>query len=232
MTIETKINAPPREGRPAQPDENLDGPGLLQVFTLVIWIVWVAIGLLGWWLSAAPAVAPAPPPPKPPPPVQAELLDVELADQPLAAENPSPDQPAPVPQTAAPPLPMVAAFTPAIPFAVPIEGAVRVVNAAQANPARIPISQQPVVLRLTNAVAGRLPKPDYPAEARILGQQGTVGIRFTVGADGSVTSAQVIAPSFAPLNLAALQTVRDEWHFPPGARRIFDYYFVFRLNQT
>jgi TonB family protein len=210
-----------------------DGPGLLQVFTLVVWIVWLLVGVLGWWLSRATPAPSSAPPPKALLPVQAELLEVQFMGQPVAADTAPPDQALPSPEMAAPPLPAVAAFTPAIPFAVPIEGAVRVVTAQQANLARIPIEQKPAVRRLTSAdVAGKLAKPDYPAEARILGQQGTVGVRFTVDPDGSVVSAQVIAPSFPSLNEAALQTVRNQWHFGAGSRRIFDYYFVFRLNQT
>ena len=210
-----------------------DGPGLIQVFTLVVWIVWLLVGVLGWCWSRSPQTPSSAPLPKPLPPVQAQLLEVQFMDQPVAASSAPPDQAEPSPEVAAPPLPAVAAFTPAIPFAVPIEGAVRVVTAQQANLARIPIEQKPVVRRLSSAdVAGKLAKPDYPAEARILGQQGTVGVRFTVDPDGNVVSAQVIAPSFPSLNEAALQTVRSQWHFPAGPRRIFDYYFVFRLNQT
>src|SRR5690348_9361083 len=113
MTTEIKTNSHAKEVREPEFERDLDGPGLLQVIALVIWTVWLAIGLLGWWLSAPPPAPPAPPKQKPPPPVQAELLDVELTDQPLAVD--SPDQPAPIPETAAPPVPAVAAFTPAIP---------------------------------------------------------------------------------------------------------------------
>lgn len=229
MSIQTK---PMSQTAPAAKAET-EGPGLLQVFTLVVWITWLLIGVLGWWLSAPKHGAPQPPPKPPPPPVQAELLDVQLADAPMPANDQAanPDQDPPAPQLAAPPaLPAVAAFAPTIPFAVPIEGPVRIVAARMANPARVPIVRQPAVRRLTAEAAAKQPRPDYPAEAIRLQQQGTVGIRFTVGEDGGILSAQVIAPSWPALNQTALETVRDQWHFGSGPRRVYDYYFVFRFN--
>ena len=54
-------NRPPRD------------PTFLQVFTLVVWLTCVAVGLLGLWLQAQ-SLGPKyqPPPPPEPPPVQAE----------------------------------------------------------------------------------------------------------------------------------------------------------------
>jgi protein TonB len=77
---------------------------------------------------------------------------------------------------------------------------------------------------------GRQPSPEYPREAGIAREQGTVVVRFTVGEDGSVLAAQVQSPCRWPLlNQAAVRAVRDRWHFQPGAMRSFDVSIEFEL---
>jgi len=72
---------------------------------------------------------------------------------------------------------------------------------------------------LSNAArlaAGSMPTPAYPAEARRLGQSGTLVVEFTVDSSGQVISAYAISPSPWPLlNQEAVRTVR-RWRFPPG----------------
>jgi len=61
-----------------------------------------------------------------------------------------------------------------------------------------------------------MPSPAYPAEARRLGQTGTLVIEFTVDSSGQVISAYAVSPSLWPLlNQEAVRTVR-RWRFPPG----------------
>ena len=72
---------------------------------------------------------------------------------------------------------------------------------------------------LSNAArlaAGSMPSPAYPAEARRLGQSGTLVVEFTVDSSGQVISAYAVSPSPWPLlNQEAVRTVR-RWRFPPG----------------
>ena len=64
--------------------------------------------------------------------------------------------------------------------------------------------------------AGNMPSPAYPAEARRLGQSGTLVVEFTVDSTGQVISAYAVSPSPWPLlNQEAVRTVR-RWRFPPG----------------
>ena len=64
--------------------------------------------------------------------------------------------------------------------------------------------------------AGSMPSPAYPAEARRLGQTGSLVVEFTVDGSGQVISAFAVSPSPWPLlNQEAVRTVR-RWRFPPG----------------
>lgn len=217
----------------AAPDRDSEGPGLLQVLTLVLWLTWVVIGVIGLALSEehpqeTPAKAPMPP-------LQAELLDVELTQEPIAVpESPPADASPPLPAMAEPPaLPAVALPSPAIAFAVPVEGPVRVVDSKLANLARVPIAARPVAELITNEVGERQPKPDYPTDALWQGQEGVVGIRFTVTPDGKVLSAEVFSPSPWPLlNQAALRVVRVLWRVPPGNNPLKEVFITFKINRT
>jgi TonB family protein len=206
-------------------------PGILQVMTLVIWLACLAVGLLGMLITPA-APVPAAPPKKPePPPMQAQVLNVQLDEPP----PPPPDATPPPPQEAAipsvPDLPEVAAPSAAIAFAQPIEGAVRLVGGKFANPARVALLRPRVQRLIYGRGAGRQPKPDYPAEARYAHEEGDVGVRFNVGPEGNVTSAQLLSPCRWPLlNQAALSAVRGTWHFPSGPPRVFDVSIHFHLN--
>lgn len=67
---------------------------------------------------------------------------------------------------------------------------------------------------------GRMPKPTYPSSCREKGQQGRVGITFTVDESGNVVAARVSSPCLFPdLNQAALNGVY-RWKFPSGAGRV------------
>ncbi|MBN2049807.1 MAG: energy transducer TonB [Spirochaetales bacterium] len=81
--------------------------------------------------------------------------------------------------------------------------------------------------------AGRnLPLPAYPAAARRFGYQGTVTLAITVAADGSVSSAEVLASSgHSLLDMEAQNTVRKKWSFhPPGKEVRITKEFVFSLS--
>ena len=229
----TRSPAPPESSRgfSAQVESaDPEGVTVLQTVTLVLWVVCVAIGVLGIVLQPVP---PPPPAPKPPdlPPVQAEIIKVDF-DQPVAQVPPEqqtpPDQS--VPQDI-PPLPEVAMLTPAIKFALPVEGPVSVVGSGRARYTRPPASAGPVRRLTFGAGVPKQPDPEYPSESIQGSQQGDVGVTFTVGPDGRVVSAHVSSPSRWPLlNNAALEVVRDQWHFPPSWAGSYDYTFQFRLK--
>jgi TonB family protein len=193
---------------------------LIQVFTLVLWLTCLAVGVLGLRLEHR-LTAPPPAPVKGPPPVQAELIDVDVTAAPMLASDelpaaPQEPLPADAPPPDIPPLPEVAAPSSAIAFALPVEGPVRIVAAARAS-AHAPPSDRPVVERLVfgQGSAGAQPEPNYPDAARDANEQGVVEIEFTVGPDGRVVAAHVEKASpWAVLNEAALSVVRDRWRNP------------------
>jgi periplasmic protein TonB len=78
--------------------------------------------------------------------------------------------------------------------------------------------------------AGRMPSPNYPAEARRKSQVGTVIVEFTVDAGGQVISAYAKSPSAWPLlNEEAVRAVR-RWKFPPGNMMKLQRPIVFKLR--
>jgi protein TonB len=264
---------------PANPRERDDWSGARQfdalpIITTAVWMVWLTVGILGLiW----PYPRPHPLESLEPPPTQ--FVNVEVPKQLTPPEPivqlpppdpgaPSPDrsEPTPPPPEApaipqAPAVTEVAAPSPDIAFALPVEGLTRIVDisrAEHARPAQTPStvagstngqvggtgppsarpatvlpSSQPAVSHLTLGQGeGRQPPPMYPREAVIGRQEGTVGLRFTVGEDGRVVSVDVISPSPWPLlNQAAARAVRETWHFVPGPRRIYDVPIEFQLNR-
>ncbi|MGA4644963.1 TonB family protein [Limisphaera sp. 4302-co] len=77
---------------------------------------------------------------------------------------------------------------------------------------------------------GRQPAPPYPWEARRQGQEGTVRIRFCVGANGRVLWAETLEGCPWPLlREAALHTVRRYWRFRPGEVRLYEVEIRFEL---
>jgi protein TonB len=78
--------------------------------------------------------------------------------------------------------------------------------------------------------AGRMPAPNYPPEARRLGQSGTVVVEFTVDSSGRVIAAHAKSESPWPLlNHEAVRTVR-RWKFPPGGVMKLQRPIVFQLR--
>jgi protein TonB len=190
-------------------------------------------------LTSNPAPTPAnvtPPPPDPSPP------------PPLFTPTAPPQ---------APPLVAVALPSPAVAFALPVEAPARIVEVKQAafvrpppQPAPVASSsapapntgagQTPVATRPAPAVQtltfgdgeGNQPAPRYPDSARRAGHEGTVVVRFSVGADGRVLAAEPSAPSpWGTLNREALRVIREQWHFKPGDPRIYEVAIRFELRK-
>jgi protein TonB len=215
------------------------GPSLLAVLTLVLWLMALIAGAIGllWQVGTIPPAQVAAPEP-----VTAELVNSdpaliqpELSDASVDASDsaPSPTDTPPPPPVATP-LALAAAPSAAIAFAVPVDEPIRIVSAAQAAPAPKPAAlPTPVVVHhlVFGQGEGRQPAPEYPPQAVIERQEGIVVVRFTVGEDGRVITADVATPSRWPvLNQAALDVVRDRWRLSPGTVRTEDVRIRFQLN--
>jgi TonB family protein len=201
---------------------------LLPVVTLVLWLMCLLVGLIDHFITSTPPAAP-PPATKP---TEAALVDVSLNDSSASLAQSSEatpmtlDTPAPI-LPAMPPLPAVTPVSPAIAFAVPVEGPVRIVAAAQAVVQ--PRPRQPAAPQNTGPVytqiyygkgEGNQPKPEYPYECQIAGQTGTVVVEFVVAQDGTIASATVAKPCQWPLlNQAAERSIRENWTYSSGPVR-------------
>jgi TonB family protein len=223
----------------SSPQSSHRDAGLLAVGTLVLWCACMVVGLIGlFWPRdrSAPVAAP--------PPIDAELLTVEATSQRRAADANSLPAPA-LPAEASPPpeLPEVTAPSPAVAFAMPVNAPVHVVKIPHANAPK-PVTEQrteqpgnsvmqPSVIQLTFGEGeGEQPAPEYPPEAVIGGEEGTVVVRLTVGEDGRVTDAVASTPCNWPLlNNAAVRVVRTDWRFSKGPVRSYEVSIEFHLNR-
>ena len=94
---------------------------------------------------------------------------------------------------------------------------------------------EPVYTAATRLDRGR-DKPAYPKKERRLGREGTVVLRVSVRADGTVADASLKTPSrYAGFNRAALHAVRT-WRFDPATEdgvavaSVLDVPVVFQLE--
>jgi TonB family protein len=196
----------------------------LGVFTLVLWFGCLLIGGLGF---ALPYERPQAPPPKQEA-VKVEMLEVKLSNDP----EPPPENQTPASEAdplASPQIPQpiaVAQPSPAIAFALPVKGPVRIVEASHAaytqSSSPAPVAA-PALQALTFEQSKQwLPRPDYPERARRDGQEGVVTVRLTVAEDGHVAAVEAVAPTrWFLLNEEALRAAR-RGHFPPGKPRVYD----------
>lgn len=238
-------NLPPPPATTLVPES---GAPLAEVLTLVLWVGCAVVGIAGLNL----------PYPKPkqthpsPAVVEAEILQVELTNDPLPPADLSPPQtespPPPLPPleqslapTAAPPLTAVAEPTAAIAFALPVEGPVRIVPMEQASTTGRPnlastnivASAPPAVQQISfGRGEGRQPAPDYPYASAREGQEGVVTVRFSVGETGRVLAAEATAPCPWPfLNQAAERAIRERWRFQRGSPRLYEVAIRFELQK-
>jgi protein TonB len=214
--------------------ETGDDTSLVPVLTLVGWLCCLAIGVLGLMLpyghphrSVTATES-----------VKVQRLVVELSKEPPApveterlAGNPGSSTPLPADAMAPPPI-AVAQPSPAIAFALPVEGPTRVVpldQATYAKPAHP--AQSTAVQQLTFGQGeGRQPSPEYPMQAIEQHQEGVVVVRLIVAANGQVSSAEAIQPCSWPLlNESAVRTVRQQWRFSVGEMRVYDVAIRFQI---
>jgi protein TonB len=235
------MSAPPSAARVAAGEGRLSA-----VLVLVIWISCLAIGIIGWWVRYPRPTAPK---------AETETVLVQRLEVELAPDLAPPQlTPATVIDAAAPPPPpeamppvnlpapvAVAAPSPSIAFAIPVEGPVTVVEPARAAYSAPPAETQTAPVAAPAAAPqqltfgtgeGRQPAPEYPRRAMREGQEGTVVVRFVVGADGRVISAQPHQPSAWPLlNESALRVIRERWRFRAGDPRTYEVAIRFELKK-
>jgi periplasmic protein TonB len=217
--------------------------GLAPFFTLALWLTCLSGGTAGLMLPYPREHPPA----TEPPPVVAQTTNVEVTKEllppPVAGGSSLPRlpqiaAPAPPPRAAAPtdapPLEAIATSLPEVAFARPVErpspppDATRSLTADDA-----PRPPTPAVQHITYGQGeGRQPAPEYPREAAVDRQEGTVVILFHVGEDGSVLDADAVSPCPWPLlNQAALRAVRETWRFVTGPARAYEVSIQFQLRR-
>lgn len=257
----------PQPDNPAVGSVNGKHPGelsLLAALTLVLWTLCTLVALAGYLGRQANFD----PPTTQPAVAQAVVMDVELANDPTPPDVPQPlaageiafggdDAPAvavEMPPAALPDfIPAVAMPGPAIAFAVPVAGPVRLAAAASAAFHGMPtpvtgVSTPVVVTRAPAAVAPKRvgptrltagrglahdqPTPEWPEAARLAHQQGSVTVSFTLDDAGNVIDTAISTPCRWPLlNQAARRRVADDWHFPPGFAGQYLITFDFAFNE-
>lgn len=230
-------------------------PSWIPIATLVIWLVCLAIGGIGLvvgYSSSRPTL-----PSRHDMPIEVEMLEVELSPSsslepvvPVFSEQSIP-QPTTLPEDPAPAsdLPQlggVAVSEAEVAFPLPFDRQPRVQSESPLNVASAtgvqsvgatakqrPVAGPTSVQTLTfGSGEGRQPAPDYPIRARQAGQEGWVKIRFSVGENGKVISAQCASPSPWPLlNDSALRVIRERWRFRSGPTRHYEVIIRFELRR-
>ncbi len=111
-------------------------------------------------------------------------------------------------QESSPPLPVAAPATTA-----PVASETATSETAAPEAAPVAALPEPTLAR---PIPGQNPRPDYPAAARRLNQQGQVVLRALVTVQGQVTTVEVAQSSgFPALDEAARRTVSG-WGFTPA----------------
>lgn len=80
-------------------------------------------------------------------------------------------------------------------------------------------------------LGGLQPWPIYPADALRRQEQGTVSLRFSVGAKGEVSEVRILKSSgWRSLDQSASETIRKRWRFPAAAPRDYSIDIRFELR--
>lgn len=215
------------------------------VLTLVLWTTTCSISIVGVMVPyARPAIEA-----KKETVITAETLQVQLTAQPILEmanelpqiSAPQPPELASIVQPLETPSFTAVADPRVVAFALPVEGPVQTVEpklaayAAPSEPVQTnkAVRSMPAPRQLTYGQGdGRQPAPEYPYRARREGQEGTVKVRFLVGEDGRVLSAEAVSPSPWPvLNDSALRVVRERWRFRAGDLRNYEVAIRFQLTR-
>jgi protein TonB len=144
--------------------------------------------------------------------VLVQNIDVAVIEPPADEEKPPPPPPPTVkePPPFVPP-PDIVIDAPAAPTTTAIQTTTSVAPPAPAPPAPAPVSSAPKPIN-SHAVTAR----DYPPISVRLNEQGKVGVRYLVSADGNVTEVQITSSSGKQrLDDAAVVLVK-KWRFHPA----------------
>lgn len=194
-----------------------DEIGLLPIFTLVLWLTCLFVAIVGF----AQDDRPSQPTTQPTEARPVELLSVDLTTDFQSPESGPPEKTAtPIAfERSIPPVDVPAVAPPAAIFEFQPLAGLRTETVA---PVRLTFGQG----------EGRQPSPDYPREAVLAGEEGTVVARFDVGDDGRVENAKAIIPCPWPvLNQSVLRTIRHDWRFSPGPPRTYEISIEFQINR-
>jgi protein TonB len=180
---------------------------------------------------------------------EAPIVPVDFTPPPVSNQTPQEQQDTPreaLPDVAPPAVVQpvaVGADESLVPFAVPTVGPTVVVlrpQAASAPPARPVVTAPPAPAVNTgprNFRAGEgsnegifAPQPEYPADARRKGIEGTVKLEIEVNDDGSVGEVRKLVPSGSfVLDNNTISWVKRRWKFPPGKKLILHTEFVYQM---
>lgn len=80
-------------------------------------------------------------------------------------------------------------------------------------------------------LGGLQPWPIYPPDALRRQEQGTVSLRFSVGAKGQITDVRILKSSgWRSLDQSASETIRKRWRFPAATPRDYSIDIRFELR--
>ena len=177
--------------------------------------------------------------------------DVLPAAAPAVADvavAPAPPVPVAVPEA---PAIAVAAPSPAIAFALPVTGYATIVDRAEAgfrggagtsgeggtrngvadSGAAVPGPQAGAPQVSRGEWVDDMERPEYPREALLAGEAGTVKVEFTVDGEGRLVSAEIVTATRWPvLNQAALRVVKAH-HYPAEAVGTWTKEFEFQISR-
>jgi protein TonB len=146
---------------------------------------------------------------------------------PVIAEA-SPQVPTASPEIVAAVAPIAAVPVTAMPALVPISNLRPIASAAPSRPV---VSAAPSAERFVPDMPGDFPDPPYPRWARQQGVQGRLLVLVDVAASGTPSSVAVRESSgHPPLDQHAVDWLRQQWTWAPGAPRRFLVPLVFELQ--
>ena len=131
--------------------------------------------------------------------------------------------------------PIVAVMdSPAVAFSVPVQGAVAVAQEARLATPPPPVDRPPakaVQFNPHTAGEGSFADPQYPSVALRNHYEGTAVIEIAVDSAGRITEVKIFKSSgFPVLDEAALDVVKNRWHFLPGPPRLYHWACTFRMQ--
>jgi len=162
---------------------------------------------------------PEPPRPEPPPPLLPAPEAPQLAELPPPPPAPPP-QPPPLPPPPPPPppprAPPLAPRPPPTPVEQPVVRPLFRDSLADLMPGAPGTNTEGELIPAREVPGIRNPLPVYPEAARLRGQQGSVGVRLRIDADGTVLRVEVIESSGFPLLDQAVVEALRRWRFAPA----------------